>query len=418
LGGVTPHIVDLNRLYYQYLRSSPKQQGDADFCTYVCNSLDGSEFDVFGLSTICSSYPLTLRIAREVKCRHPAAVVVLGGPQASVVDQPTMEAFPCVDYIVRGEAEQTFPALLDMLARDGSPEGLAGLTFRRSGSVIRNPAAPVITDLDSLPTPAFHLYGNLGECRYVPLELGRGCPFGCTFCSTNDFFRRRFRLKSPQRVIQEMRQIRDTYKINTFDLIHDMFTVDHKRVAAFCQAILDSGEEFYWNCSARTDCIDDELIGLMSKAGCKGIFFGIETGSARLQKIIKKNLDLEEAIRHIECNDKHQIATAVSLITCFPQETMDDLRDTVRFLADSLRFDYAQPQLHLLAPLAETPLHSLHRQELILDDVMSDMSYQGWRQDPVDREMIQAHADIFPNFYSIPTAHLDRRYVKEFATSC
>ncbi len=220
-------------------------------------------------------------------------------------------------------------------------------------------------------------------------------------------------LKSPERLIEQMRSIKDSYGINTFDLIHDMFTVDRKRVADFCEALLRSNDEFNWNCSARTDCVDDDLIALMAKAGCRGIFFGIETGSARLQKTINKGLDLAEAELMIKSTNKRRITTAVSLIYGFPEETMEDVRDTVGFLIDSLRYDYASPQLHILAPLAETPLHSEYREKLFFDDIFSDMSHQGWRQDPTDRTMINDHPEIFPNFYALPTPNLDRQYLKE-----
>ena len=76
-------------------------------------------------------------------------------------------------------------------------------------------------------------------------------------------------------MIAEMRRATEIYGINQFDLVHDMFTVDRKRVVAFCEALLDCPVKFFWGCSARTDCIDDELIALMAKAGCRGIFFGI-----------------------------------------------------------------------------------------------------------------------------------------------
>src|SRR6266705_6857502 len=88
--------------------------------------------------------------------------------------------------------------------------------------------------LNCLPFPAFHLYPYMHACEIAPLELGRGCPFACTFCSTNDFFRRRFRLKSPAHIVGEMKQIKQTYGIKSFDMVHDMFTVDRKRVVAFC----------------------------------------------------------------------------------------------------------------------------------------------------------------------------------------
>src|SRR5262249_48840616 len=105
--------------------------------------------------------------------------------------------------------------------------------------------------------------------------------------------------------------------------------------------------------------------------------------------------------------------TTVSLITGFPEESSEDLKDTVSFFLDSLRYDRANPQLHLLAPLAETPIQTKHRENLVFDDMISDMSFQGWQQDPLDRQMIAQYPEIFPNFYSVPTPHLDRQALKE-----
>ena len=411
--GSPPEIADANRLYYEYCREGKSLREKTDFTNYAAQGIAELPGDFYGFSTICSSYPLTLRMARELKRLRPESVIALGGPQASVVDVETMKAFDFIDFVVRGEAEATLPALLEGLTSHHGFDAVPGITFRRNSEIVRNHNAPPIENLDSLPMPAYHLYPYMEGCRYIALELGRGCPFACSFCSTNDFFRRRFRLKSPERVIAEMRAMRDKYKVTSFDLVHDMFTVDRRKVAEFCNALISSNEDFCWGCSARTDCIDEDLIKLMSKAGCKGIFFGIETGSARLQKIIKKNLDLSEAIQMVKSTDKYKIESAVSLITGFPEETSDDLEGTVHFFMDSLRFDHADPQLCLLAPLAETPIESEHRDELIFDDIISDMSFQGWQQDPVDRQMIAEHKSIFPNFYSVPTPYLDRQVLKE-----
>ena len=192
-----------------------------------------------------------------------------------------------------------------------------------------------------------------------------------------------------------------------------MYNIDRKKVLAFCDAIQASGETFNFGCSARTDCVDDELLESMAQAGCTGIFFGIETGSQRLQQVINKKLDLAEALQRIEAADRNGIQTTVALIVGFPEETRDDLRDTVHFFIDTLRFDHAEPQCSLLAPLAATPVYEQHKHHLTFDHIYSDISHQSWRQDPIDAEMIQTYPDIFPNFYAIPTVALDRRYVKE-----
>lgn len=414
--GLQPEVVDLNRVYYSWLQDSNRDK--VDFCTFAGAYFAARDFDFFGLSTVCSSYPVTLRIAAEVKRAHPKSVVVLGGPQASVVDVPTMRAFPSVDLVVRGEAEQTLPELIDALGGSQSLAAIPGITFRRQNEIVRNPAAPLVADLDALPFPAFHLFPDVRHCRHFPLELGRGCPFSCTFCSTNDFFRRNFRLKSPAQMIADMRRVRQTYGINSFELVHDMFTVDRKRVVAFCEALLEAKrknpeDSFIWGCSARTDCVDEELIALMSRAGCRGIFFGIETGSRRMQKVIDKGLELNDSAERVRSCDKFKINTAVSLMAGFPDETMTDLRDTAAFFVDSLRYDHADPQLSILAPLAATPITTQHQDALVLNDDVADMSFRGWRQEPDDHAIIAAHPEIFSSFYSTPLPHLDREFLKE-----
>ena len=409
--GLHPEVVDLNRLYYDFRRNN--ESNESDFSRFATSYFREREFDFVGFGSVCSSYPVTLRIACEVKRQQPASIVAFGGPQASAVDVATLEAYAPIDLVVRGEAEQTLPQLLDALAQGRLPDNVPGITFRRDGKIVRNPDAEGITDLDTLPFPAFHLLPDMGTCRFMPLELGRGCPFACTFCSTNDFFRRRFRLKSPARMLEEMRRVKATYGIDTFELVHDMFTVDRKRVAAFCEALLASSDRFYWGCSARTDCIDEELIELMASAGCRGVFFGIETGSARMQKVIDKRLDLKDSAARVRSCSKSKIKTAVSLIVGFPEETKDDLRSTVGFFTDSLRCDHADPQLVILAPLAGTPIHQQHKKDLFLEDSDSDMSYRGWDQGPEEKKMIAEHPDIFPNFYSVPTPFLDHEFLKE-----
>jgi radical SAM superfamily enzyme YgiQ (UPF0313 family) len=418
--GFVPLIANLDDLFFDFVRRRKMSSLGELFFSFVAGHLRERSADVFGLSSICSSYPLTLRLAEEIRRSSPGATIVVGGPQASVVDVATLQAFPCIDAIVRGEADDTFPALLQLLKADDSRwETIGGITFRRGDEIVRNQNAPAVDDLDRLPLPAFDLDTRIRDRGGIHLEIGRGCPFACTFCSTNDFFRRNFRLKSTPRMIADIGAIKREFGVTYFSLVHDMYTIDRKEVVAFCEAAIASAEPFTWGCSARTDCVDDELLALMARAGCTGIFFGIETGSQRLQKIINKKLDLAEAKRRIAAADRHRVNTTVALIVGFPEETRDDLRDTIHFFIDCLRFDHAEPQCSLLAPLAATPVYDEHKHHLVLDHIFSDMSHQSWSQDPIETAMIEAHPDIFPNFYAIPTVLLERRYIKEvmdFAT--
>jgi hypothetical protein len=398
-------IIDLDQAYLAHLDS---QNEASSFAGQAANLISADPADVYGFSSICSSYPLTIRIAEAVKDARPGSLVLFGGPQASVVDRQTLAAFSCIDFVLRGESETTLPILLDELAGEGKLSRVSGLTYRCGSEICRNASAPIIEDLDTIPPPAYHLTSGLQGATKASLELGRGCPFACTFCSTNDFFRRRFRLRSPGRVIRDMREIASAYGIQQFELVHDMFTVDRRRVVSFCEAMLASGDGFKWSCSARTDSVDEELLDLMARAGCVGIFYGVESGSQRLQKVFDKDLDVEQARRVVTATEHLGMRSTVSLITGFPEETEDDVRLTLRMFIFSARHPQSTPHLNILAPLAETPIHLKYRDQMTLGDLCSDISQQGPVQDPEDWNLIERHAEIFPNFYLLPTPHLDR----------
>jgi hypothetical protein len=404
--GYETTVYDCNRAFFHFADTGGETHLGR-FAEEAACQIVAAGADVYGFGSICSAYPLTVRLARFVKTLRPDATIVLGGPQASVVADSTLKAFPFVDFVLRGEAEQTMPLFLEEVRGKRQFEKVPGLAYRSVWGVQRNPDPPVLMDLDALPMPAYHLTGELRGERRASLELGRGCPFACTFCSTNDFFRRKFRLRSPQRVLDEMRFIHREYGITDFELIHDMFTVDSKRVRAFCQHMMDSGSGYTWSCSARTDCVDQELIEFMAAAGCVSIFFGVETGSNRMQTVIDKHLDVGRAHQIIDIAEHAGVRSTISLITGFPEEEWDDLRDTVRVYIHAARTRGSNPQLNLLAPLAGTPVFLTYKDQMTLGELCSDMSHQGRRQNPEDVKLIRKYPDIFPNFYLLPTLHLD-----------
>ena len=257
--GHRPIVIDLDRIALDTLRAGGKDVSPDDLLNAFSEALNSTQTPLFGFSTICGSYPLTLRLTKRVAQNHPGAMIVLGGPQASVVDVATMQRFDWIDAIVRGEADQSFPDLLDRLERNGEHvaairsdrNDLKGVTSRSpAGAVTRGPGASLVSDLDDLPLPAFDLDPHIRLRGSVHLEIGRGCPYGCTFCSTNDFFRRRFRLKSANTMLAHMRQLHKQYGVQAFSLVHDMFTVRRDDVVDFCMAILNSGEKYEWSCSA------------------------------------------------------------------------------------------------------------------------------------------------------------------------
>lgn len=401
--GLRVHFVDLNTLFRDF-SASVGLEASPDFCSYAVGRLSGLRIDVLGFGTICSSFPLTLRIASLLRKENAfgSVPVVLGGPQASVVDEAVLEHFHAVDFIVRGEAEDSFPALLDAIGAVTSPgvEAIPGISFRRGASVVRTPSPPPLADMDRLPFPAYDLFPYTRSARTIPVELGRGCPYACTFCSTNDFFRRRYRLRSPELTLSHMQRVRDEYGVTQFALVHDMFTVDRRRVVQFCQVVAAANEPFHWQCSARTDRVDDELLDIMQNAGCRGIFFGVETGSAQVQRTIKKNLDLSQAESAVIGVSQRGMSVVVSLIMGFPTETEYDLRDTIDVFIRSICVENASPQLHLLSPLAGTPIQREYSTNLLFDGTTSDISEAALNH--WDWALVKQHPEIFPNFYTVP----------------
>lgn len=362
--------------------------------------------DLVGFTTVCSTYPRVLLVSQIVRACRPGVAIVLGGPQATITARRTVQRFPSVDLVVRGEAEAAWPCLLEEVAsgrRDWSR--VPGAVWSDGTEVRAAAPADLVANLDTVPMPAFDLDPGFGDGSRVAVEVGRGCPYGCTFCSTNTFFKRRFRMKSVERILSDVAYLRTRFGTVHFDFIHDMFTVRSDTVEAICGALEGAG--ITWNCSARTDRLTPDLLDRMVRAGCRGIYVGIETGSERLQKDTRKNLVPGDALKTIRLCQSKGLNITASLIFGFPQETVQDLYDTLLCY-----FELATPhpspavtasivpQLHMFAPLAETPILDAGK-GYAFDGRMSGtvrVDYpDGLSQD--ERRMIAGDFELFSAFY-------------------
>ncbi|WP_019910273.1 B12-binding domain-containing radical SAM protein [Paenibacillus sp. HW567] len=362
-----------------------------------------------GLTAMCGNYSIALRIAEECKRLDPDRIIILGGPHASFVAEETLTHFPSVDYIVIGEGELTLPELIAALESDHPLKDVEGLCFRLEGAVHTNPPRRILKDLDETPFPAFHLiddidaYFTSSEPKYFPIEAGRGCPFNCSFCSTSTFFSRKYRTKSPARIIAEMQYVRDRWDIAHFSLTHDNFTVNQQFVRHFCQELIKCNESFTWSCSSRTDHVNKALFEYMMQAGCNGVFFGIESGSQPIQKVIGKKLDLNQAFSLLRELHQLGLSCTVSFIMGFPEETQEDINQTLDLIVRLFSIGIADVQLHHLSPFPGTQLYDAEKDGLVLDDQFwstNDMN-SDFKLSGIEKEWIATYPQIFSNYYSL-----------------
>jgi len=268
---------------------------------------------------------LALNVAALLKRYQPDLPILLGGPHATMLHRQILARFSQFDVIVRHEADEIFPDVLAKLEQRNF-DGIPGLSWRGARGLEPhfNPGSPKVEDLDRLPIVDYDLYPIADlDLDLLRIEAGRGCPFMCTFCSTASFFQRSFRLKSAPRLVTELDRLHERYGFSDFKLDHDLFTVNKRKILEFCEEV--KGRGYRWRASARVDCVDAELLKKMSEAGCVGLYFGIETGSERMQQIAKKRLDLSLVEPTLAVAHELGIETTASFITGYPEELEQDL---------------------------------------------------------------------------------------------
>ncbi|MFZ0942326.1 MAG: radical SAM protein [Syntrophobacteraceae bacterium] len=370
--------------------------------------------DVIGFSTMCNTYPYALRTAQLLKQIKPDITVVFGGPHATVVGKETLTSFAFVDFVLMGECEHSivdFVAYLSM--QDRSPADVPGLIFRQKGTAIQSGCNYPVLRADELPEINYELFPDLHDFSSIPLDVGRGCPFACTFCTTSVYWERRYRLRSAQYVIDTVKYLKSMHGLTSFGFVHDNFTASPHRVADFCEHIIASGLEFKWRCSARPDCVDSKLLELMFTAGCRSIFMGVESGSPRIQRLCNKRLKLDRVAPLVSKSMEFGIPITVSFITGFPYEEIADIERTLRMMS-AINYEgrtSCDLQLHLLSPVPGAPLLDEPNVEIALDDTASDVSASGTLDQVMKSWIFNLGKSIFGSFYHYVNTTVPRQQI-------
>lgn len=394
------------------------------FCRNAARLIVKQGADILGFNSRCDTYPIVLNIARECKHLNPKNIIIIGGPQATFTDYETLKNFPFVDIIVKGEGELTLLELMNCIKENRGFEGIAGITYRENGKIIQNRPRNLIKDLDSLPFPAYSLIKGYQpsadelEYGWAYISAGRGCPYNCTFCSTSRMWQRCCRLRSPENILEEIIFLKKRYDINRFYLGHDNLLTNKEFVKKISGLLLQKKINIKWTCSTRIDSIDTELLEMMSLSGCERIFFGVESGSPKMQRFIKKNIKPSAVPEVIEECRKFNIFVLLSFVLGFPEERETDINATLELALRSRISGNCYPYIRVLMPIAGTELFIKNRNRLYLRDSWAQLYLIGSliRKSNWSKSLITKYPSMFSNFYAIKLKYLPESLPYEMVT--
>jgi anaerobic magnesium-protoporphyrin IX monomethyl ester cyclase len=337
--------------------------------------------------------------------RSLGARTIAFGTHVTPMPLSTMESFPTLDYVLRGEPELTLVELVDALEagrlgnresgawasvarweklfRDTDPEwqppweeqaasspsqeasnlgsripNIPGLVWRGADCAIHiNPDRPFIRNLDDLPIPLHHLLPwqkyRAPSIRgpYTFIVPSRGCPAGCTFCIKHVSYQYAVRVRSPENVLEELKLLWDL-GLRNVHMYADLFTANREQVMGICEGMIREGLHFTWLCNSRVDFVDPEMLQMMARAGCWMIAWGIESANEEIRKRVHKGTTEEKIVRALRWSKEAGIMNWGYFIIGLPGETEQTIQQTIRF-SKKLPLDLAL--FHIAAPYPGTP---------------------------------------------------------------
>jgi len=375
--------------------------------------------DVLGLSChYAYSRDEAFRVASLTKQMRSDTVTVMGGLYPSVYRTRAFRLGGPVDYLLTGEAEESFPALLSALASKPTSLGeVDGLIYGRGATIACNPKRTFIADLDRLPFPARDLvdirrYMTTGSVLYglggrptLSLLTSRSCPNRCSFCNMHLVHGPRWRPRSPENVLAELDEILNRHHAQHVFVMDDNFTLDPDRVKLICEGILRRNYRFRWNTpnGISVKNVDEEMARLMKRAGCANVCVAIESGSEYIRNhVMKKGVSDEQIVRAVAAFKKADIPVGAFIVLGMPEEDHDHFAETVRFV-NALPLSFVATTFAI--PFPGTELHaSLVRAGVLSEDFEVGMDNFNF---PVfetacftKRDLLARRRALFTSFYA------------------
>ncbi len=343
--------------------------------------------NIIGIQVFTFHIILVRQYLDLIKSVLPEAKIILGGPHPSSGPLNIFEFFPKADWAFRGEAETGLARFLDLLAEDKANavtlKNVPGLIWRDGGRTIINEQI-FIENLDELGMPSWDLVrpdtyplsphgGFFRNYPIAPIIISRGCPFSCTYCAGHLISGKKIRFRSADNVIEEIKLLCRQYGIREIHIEDDNFTFNRNLVMEFCRKLKENNLNISWTCpnGVRLDTLDKDLLLTMKDAGLYGISVGIESGSERILKDMKKNLTKETIKEKINVIRECGLDVSGFFIIGYPTETKNDIMETINF---ALSLDLKRAGFFIFKPFPGTEATG----KLIKNGEIAEISDEEW----------------------------------------
>ena len=295
---------------------------------------------VIGFSVMTVFLNTALHISTRLKNDFSDIYIVLGGPHISGTKEETLKINKNIDFLIYGEGEVALYSLIDSLRNNKPLSNVSNLIYRKDNAIIINEPQHFVNDLDSLPFPELDHIINFKPGLYnVPYSLNRtssiitsrGCPYNCNFCSAYITHGHKWRNRSIDNVVEEIKYNYDKYGIRYFVIKDSLFSKDKEWTHKFCNGILSSRIKVNFRCNTRIDCVDKSLLKRMKECGFDIINFGIESGDDNILNTINKQLNKDLALKVFDIANKLEIKTHATFMIGNIGETKESLNNTITY---------------------------------------------------------------------------------------
>ncbi|MBU7046472.1 MAG: B12-binding domain-containing radical SAM protein, partial [Theionarchaea archaeon] len=375
----------------------------------ITDFLSDSE-DILGIGCFFNALPFLLPSLKKIKSESPEKTIILGGPGPGSVAETLMEEFPFVDIVVKGEGEMV---MRDM-ALDKPLNKIKGIVYRSQGKVVSTEERERIRNLDGLPFPDYSKI-DLSKYTQAGVITARGCPYHCSFCEVAALWGYQTEKRSVSSVIKEIHMLYNE-GVTSLHINDDTFVLDRKWVLNFCEALKREGIDMEWRCLGRINLMDRDLLESMAQSGCKGVQYGIESGSEQVLKKVGKQIDIPQIRAVIKVSVDCIEYVLSTFMWGFPFETMGDFYQTVYFMGVLVEMG-SLVKLLFLSPAPLSPLHREYKNQLKFDEKFVPHLLWGVYKDKFSNEeknkvfeMILQHPEVFSAFYYVDSPEVEKKY--------